>query len=275
MDALARGDTATACREAMAENVRVGGGDEFFIGACFEAGTGFSQDYDAAAAWFRKAMDSPYGDKMAQAHLGRLMAGGRVKGGKEAGLRMAREAAESGSPHAEMIYAGMLWGRDAPSEQVIVWLKRSVAGGEPGAARGLVDVFEKLGDKAQAQAWRTRAEQMEASRGTLADAMAYKPPSVPAPSIAAEYNRARLILMKKEPGTVEEAVSLIERAARSGFKEAEFQMGALHYHGIGLPRDVGEAVYWFRRSALHGLGEARPALQQALTEAAQAGVTDP
>lgn len=269
LDALARGDTALACRLTLAENDHHSGGDEFFIGNCFEAGTGIPQDFERAADWYRKAMGKPFGDRLAQAHLGRLMAAGRIAGGKTEGLRLAREAAEHGIPRAEMIYAGMLGGRDAPSKQVIVWLKRAAAGGEPGAARGLADIYEALGDKAQAEAWRAKAEDMKAESGTLAEAMAYKPPTEAPPSIAAEYNRARHILMKKEAGTVEEAVTLIEKAARFGYKEAEFQMGALYYHGIGLPQDFAEAVYWFRRSALHGLEEAKPALEQAIQDAAR------
>ncbi len=271
LEALAQGDQVKACRAALRPAQEGNLAAQLRIGTCFQTGTGFPRDHEQAAHWFRKAMAE--GDTTAQAWLGGMMVEGQIAGGKAEGARLIREAAEQGDPFAEQRHAHMLYLDGRPSEQSIRWLKRAVAGGNEDAAFDLAEIYRRNKDDREAATWRDKGAAMTAERAKYPEMLKaylsgnYEKSSGETPREG--YIRSREILMGKAPGTVEEAVRLTERAARSGYAEAEAQMGYLHYHGTGLPRDLTEAVYWLRRASLHGSEEARGHLDQVMAEAAK------
>ena len=51
---------------------------------------------------------------------------------------------------------------------------------------------------------------------------------------------------------LEQAIIWYGKAARAGNVEADFDIGALYRDGIGFPKDDSEAAYWFRKAARNG-----------------------
>lgn len=49
----------------------------------------------------------------------------------------------------------------------------------------------------------------------------------------------------------------LKAKAKQGDAVAEFTIGVLYKHGIGVPQDYAEAAKWFQRAAKHGQGEAQ------------------
>ena len=48
------------------------------------------------------------------------------------------------------------------------------------------------------------------------------------------------------------AVQLMDPLAEQGSAEAQNGMGALYYHGYGVPQDFKEAIKWYRSAAAQG-----------------------
>lgn len=70
----------------------------------------------------------------------------------------------------------------------------------------------------------------------------------------AQYTLAHLYL-KGKGGVVydvEEAIKLLERAAKRGHQMAAFDLGSLYLDGTRVRKDSGEALKWFTRSAEMG-----------------------
>lgn len=63
-----------------------------------------------------------------------------------------------------------------------------------------------------------------------------------------------------------EAAVLLVPAAEAGYPQAQYQVGWMHYMGIGLPRDLEAAVGWFTRAAERGEASGMNALGTALRE---------
>jgi TPR repeat protein len=61
-------------------------------------------------------------------------------------------------------------------------------------------------------------------------------------------------LVKANPA---KAVSACRRLADQGRPWAEFQYGSMYYFGLGLPKDLKEAMKWYRRSAQQGEPQAQ------------------
>ncbi len=51
---------------------------------------------------------------------------------------------------------------------------------------------------------------------------------------------------------LEQAIIWYGKAARAGNVEADFDIGTLYRDGIGFPKDDSEAAYWFRKAARNG-----------------------
>jgi Sel1 repeat len=61
------------------------------------------------------------------------------------------------------------------------------------------------------------------------------------------------------PGGVQAPAALRERASK-GSPEAQTALGKMHRDGLGVHRDLGEAVRWFRQAAIQGYAEAENSL---------------
>lgn len=261
--ALIRGDFDRACRAAREGADTASPARQYLLGTCFETGTGLPQDFQEAAKWYRKAMDQGVVDAMA--NLGWLLARGRIAGDPGEGARLVNDAAERGSPLAELFHARLLSDQARPAEESIRWLKRSAAGGNYQAALELADILGRRDPEAAAM-WRRRGDSLR--QGCAASAHSATCATAVGKDVVADYNRAWRILSGKEVGTAAEAVPLVEAAAHAGHKEAEAQLGVMYMTGTGVAKDLTEAVYWLRRAVLRGYGDARRYLTQALDEAA-------
>ncbi len=54
-----------------------------------------------------------------------------------------------------------------------------------------------------------------------------------------------------------QAVFWYRKAAERGVAEAQFNLGVMHYYGEGIPKDDGQAVFWYRKAAEQGVAEAQ------------------
>tara|TARA_R110002110_G_scaffold376568_2_gene586503 strand:+ start:10008 stop:10580 length:573 start_codon:yes stop_codon:yes gene_type:complete len=59
------------------------------------------------------------------------------------------------------------------------------------------------------------------------------------------------------PADVEQAVFWYRRAAIQGHAAAQFNLGLMLDNGLGAPQDFGRAALWFRRAADQGLARAQ------------------
>lgn len=63
-------------------------------------------------------------------------------------------------------------------------------------------------------------------------------------------------LQAYEAGRYAQAIQLLTPLANQSNSQAQFRLGAMHYHGQGVPEDEKLAVYWLRKAALQGHTEA-------------------
>jgi hypothetical protein len=58
-----------------------------------------------------------------------------------------------------------------------------------------------------------------------------------------------------EAGEYEEAFRVLLPMAEAGDVQAQVRLGHAYYSGLGVPRDLKKACYWFRQGAAQGYGE--------------------
>ncbi|SRR5579871_356070 len=63
-------------------------------------------------------------------------------------------------------------------------------------------------------------------------------------------------------------------SADAGFADAQFDLGVLYAHGLGVKQDLGEAERWYRRSAEQGYPDAEFALGEMYARGWSAGARD-
>jgi TPR repeat protein len=63
-------------------------------------------------------------------------------------------------------------------------------------------------------------------------------------------------------------------SADAGLADAQFDLGVLYAHGLGVPQDLGEAERWYRRSAEQGYPDAEFALGEMYARGWSAGARD-
>lgn len=75
----------------------------------------------------------------------------------------------------------------------------------------------------------------------------------------AQYTLAQLYLKGQGgiPYDVEEAIKLLEQAAKTGHQMAAFDLGLLYLDGTRVRKDRTRALYWFTRSAEMGQVDAQ------------------
>ncbi len=59
------------------------------------------------------------------------------------------------------------------------------------------------------------------------------------------------------PKNIAEAVSWFRKAAAQGLASAQYNLGTMYYNGEGVPKNDAEAVTWFRKAAVQGLASAQ------------------
>jgi TPR repeat protein len=72
------------------------------------------------------------------------------------------------------------------------------------------------------------------------------------------------------PQSYERAAELYEQAAAKGYTNAQYNLGALYYRGLGVPKDVARGIALIKQAAAGGSKEAADVLR-ALGEAVPPG----
>jgi TPR repeat protein len=67
-------------------------------------------------------------------------------------------------------------------------------------------------------------------------------------------------MMYQRAGQPDVAVQLIRRSADQGYLPAQMTLGAFYHNGVGVPKDVQQAVTWYRKAADAGYPLAQVAL---------------
>jgi hypothetical protein len=67
--------------------------------------------------------------------------------------------------------------------------------------------------------------------------------------VAGQFEDAMSALLR---GNYPAALRYLQPAALDGNAAAQYNLGLMHFHGIGVPQDDAEAVKWFRRAAEQG-----------------------
>jgi len=73
-------------------------------------------------------------------------------------------------------------------------------------------------------------------------------------------------ILKKQPGSQEEAIELLKKAAVQEYEFAQWVLGRSYRDGDIVVRDLKQAKYWFRRAANNGETSAMLDLSKLLTE---------
>lgn len=74
------------------------------------------------------------------------------------------------------------------------------------------------------------------------------------PALAGELSQG---LSAYRHGRYQEAVAILKPLARHGDPFAQFTLGVMYDDGVGLPRNFGLALQWYKRAAAQGLADAQ------------------
>lgn len=64
-------------------------------------------------------------------------------------------------------------------------------------------------------------------------------------------------MLNTTPERLAAAVSACQSIAQSGDRQAQFELGLLHYQGVVIAHDLTQALYWFEQASLKGHAEAQ------------------
>ena len=208
---------------------------------------------------------------LAYARFNAEMNGRRVEDFADADLaeseRLALRAAGNGHAGAmNLLYMihGNGYGREADGLKAMAWLERAVEAGDVGAKVNLATMLY------EGRPWlgrdRDRACRLFVDVGGNEGAGAFS------------LYYLGLATMRGECGLEEDdakAASFIRRAAEGGITGAERDYGQLLEEGIGVERDIAEALRWYERAAEHGDGYALWRLGIAHVEGGPGRAVDP
>jgi TPR repeat protein len=71
-----------------------------------------------------------------------------------------------------------------------------------------------------------------------------------------DFQQAQQLLLARGPADAARAAGLFRRAAERGNALAEYDYGYCFEHGLGVPRDPGQALAWYQRAASHAADDA-------------------
>lgn len=202
---------------------------QFAIGAMYANGQGIPQDYQKAAAWYRKAAEQ--GHARAQYHIGAMYDIGQ---GVPQNYRLAamwfRKAAETEAANR----------RPAPAE----------APAKAPNARAPVAPERKTA--------KVEAASKTVGAATTADVVA-ETVRPKANLETAHKNPAPVEISRNAPLTHhgDDSATRYRKAAEKGVADAQFVLGAMYANGQGVERDYNEAAAWYRKAADQGYAKAQ------------------
>jgi uncharacterized protein len=209
----------------------------FMLGAIAESGAAGTQDFAAAAAYFRTAAELDH--RSAQLRYGiALLIGRGVEADPFKAESWLRRAALGGEPEAAAIVGNLYaFSRELPPNytEAAMWFRRAAEAGHIGAAKTLGHLL--LGDAGLAP------DPIEAALWLRV--------AISAGDIDARNDLARLALAHQVPEADQQATChWFQEQAATGNLVAAFDLGLCFAEGIGTPRDDAEALVWFERAAV-------------------------
>lgn len=190
------------------------------------------------------------GDNNAQAWLGLAYLTGRgvASANEVEGAAWMRKAAEGGNLEAQALlglfhFSGHGAAKDA--KEALKWLRPAAEKGYP-KAEGLIGFVliaaEEVRDTAEGMRWLKKAAQDDDPFAQL--------------EMGELLVSGRAGLEKNET----EGAAWYRKAAAQGNARAQYALGAIHAAGLGVAKDMGQALFWLRLAAAQGSAEAKKAL---------------
>ena len=232
--AAQRGDFATALREwkPLAEqgNARA----QVNLGLMYQRGDGVPQNYKTAVKWYRLAGEQ--GNARAQINLGLMYENGKgVSQDDKTAVKWYRLAGEQGDAFGQNALGNMYdAGRGVPNDdkESAKWRTLAAEQGNSQSQYNLGVMYENgkgvSQDDKTAVKWYTLA-------GDQGNANAQRSLKRLQKDIA-EQNKLREL----------------QARAKQGDANAQYQLGTMYDNGQGVPKDVKEAVKWYRLAAVQG-----------------------
>jgi TPR repeat protein/formylglycine-generating enzyme required for sulfatase activity len=231
---------------------------QYQIGYIYAEGVGVARDFGEARKWFRMAAEQ--GMPLAQYTYGMTYIHGQ---GVARDARLAREwwlkAAKQGLPEAQLALGIMYeYGHGVPRDQLIafMWYDLASRQGDREASDNLDALLDVMSEAQEREArelvtaWINRSgdETVESLRQGLHAAV----PSVDATTAPFDEGEQAF-----EEGRYQEAMRLLRPIADQGHPGAQFMLGVIYTHGLGVEADISEAAKLFRKAADSGIAEAK------------------
>jgi TPR repeat protein len=122
-----------------------------------------------------------------------------------------------------------------------------------------IDWYQKAADQDSPQA-RYKLAKILLNSGEAAAAEAQLVRSAAKDFAPAQYELGLLLKQRNDSNHWEQIALLFEKSARSGYPQAQFELGQLYATGQGLVLDFEQARYWFNKAIASGNLDAKKAL---------------
>ena len=213
---------------------------QYDLGVLYYYGEGVKRDYKKAIYWYSKAAEQ--GLKDAQNALGVLYKNGTgVKRDYKKAIYWYSKAAERGDSSAQY-NLGVLYGNSEGAKRdykkAIYWYSKAAERGDQNAQNALFNLIKEQitrGDK------RVLREQIVAANGQDAK--------------VAKASKAMLEELLQSGAFI-----VAEEFANQGKAEAQFMLGENYRLGKGVKKNVGLAIFWYKKAAEQGLLKAEGAI---------------
>ena len=225
-------DAAAANAEARATDPA----SMFAVAKLYGSGNGVPEDDAKALAWYRKAAALGYSD----AQINLVAMATRIYGDKlnpALAVEWMQKAADQGNPVAETKMADWYrdgWGVEKDEARAVALDYAAALQGYAEAESDYGAARRDAGDTADAVVWLQKAAEHGDGFGAY-----------------------RLCLLYYDANDDAHGLPLCRQAAAQELPAAQDTMGRIYLYGKGVPRDEGQALAWFRKSADQGYYDAQ------------------
>ena len=219
------------------------------LGWMYENGKGIARDYSKAYTWYKKAADQNFPD--AQNNLGLLYdrGNGVPQDYKQAAhwfMKAANQNYTWGLNNIAMYYRDGLGGLPKDFAMAVSYFRKAADMGLAEAQNHLGIMYDRGNgvpqDDATALSWFRKAADQNYSWGLN--------------NIGVYYRDGKGGLPKDDL----QALTYFRRAANLNLASGQFNLGWMYEYGRGVPKDVSEAVSWYRKAAAQNDDPAKKAL---------------
>jgi len=227
---------------------------QFRLGKAYQTGSGVARDDAKAAEWFRKAAEQ--GNAGAENSLGIMYSMGLgVEKNKEEAVNWYRKAAKQGSPDAMFNLGASYYNGEGIAENPVsayAWFLLAKEAGSTAAVDAVRRSASELGPRLSPQAVVQIGDMYEDGNDLPKNyseaARWYRKQADKDPEAA-----MRLVTLLMNGAGVNrdygEAMTLCKGAASGNHADAQFCVGYLYEHGLGVPANTKEAWKWYTEAA--------------------------